>query len=178
MARAHHQRTPAAFAVASLGAALASAPAAASEGGGLEIFPQLEPLLALIALFTLLIWPANRLLWRPLLRVLDERRERIAGARARAEKIAAEAQDVLASYQTAVERGRRAADAERARQVHEARNEHGRVTAAARGVAEEEVTAARVEVAAALERARSELRATAEDLGREAASRVLGRALA
>jgi F-type H+-transporting ATPase subunit b len=177
MARAHHQRTPAACALASLGGALASAPAAASAGGGLEIFPKLLPLLVLIALFTVLIWPANRLLWRPLLRVLDERRDRIAGARARAEKIAAEAQDVLASYQSAVERGRRAADAERARQLEEARGEHGRVTSAARSAAEEEVTAARVAVAAALERARGELRATAEDLGREAAARVLGRAL-
>ena len=165
-------RTPA-FAL--LAGALLASPASAS--AGLEIFPERIPLIVLIVLFTILIFPANALLWQPLLRVLDQRRERIAGTRARAEKIAAEAADVLASYESAVGRARVAADADRAKVLEAARGEQGQLTHDARKSAETEVAAAREAVGAALSRARGELQAASRELGREAAARVLGRAL-
>jgi hypothetical protein len=64
------------WALALLAGGLAASPASAA--AGLEIFPQPIPLLGLIVLFTILILPANALLWQPLLRVLDQRRERLA----------------------------------------------------------------------------------------------------
>jgi F-type H+-transporting ATPase subunit b len=163
-------------------ALLAAAPAAASEG--LEIFPDVpsaeHPVTALVVqlvLFALLIWPANRLLWRPLLGVLEQRRDRIAGNRARAEKVAADAEDVLGEYQSSVEHARRSAESDRATRLEGARREQAQLTAEARKAAEAEVAAARETVAAALGRARGELQAAAEQLGREAAARVLGRPL-
>jgi F-type H+-transporting ATPase subunit b len=177
MARVHLQWIRAVCALACLGAVTTAAPASAAGDGGLEIFPHLQPLVVLIVFFILLIWPANRLLWRPLLRVLDERRERIAGARALAEKVGAEAQDALASYESAVEHARRGADAERARVLAKARTEQAQVTATARSAAETEMATARAAVAAALERARGDLRSAAQELGREVAARVLGRPL-
>jgi F-type H+-transporting ATPase subunit b len=163
-------------ALAMLSVALVAAPTAAASGG-LEIFPQPVPLAVLVVLFALLILPANALLWRPLLRVFDERRERIAGTRVRAEKLASEAEDVLTAYQGAVERGRLGADVVRTQLLEEARREQSQVTAAARRAAETEVAAAREEIGAALERARVDLDSAARDLGREAAARVLGRPL-
>jgi F-type H+-transporting ATPase subunit b len=172
-------------------ALLVAVPAVASSGGGIEIFPDVpgswddvlspklfaSPLVQLIALFAVLIWPANQLLWRPLLRVFEERAERIAGSRARAEKIAAEANDVLGSYEQAVERARRGADVDRSAILDGARKEQSQVTADARRAAEAEVSAARDAVDAALERARASLGSAAEELGREAAAQVLGRPL-
>jgi F-type H+-transporting ATPase subunit b len=163
-------------ALALVAGALVASPALAS-GGGLEIFPQPVPLAILVVLFTILIFPMNALLWKPLLRVLDQRRERIAGTRARAEKIASEASDVLSSYETAVERARLAADADRAKVLEKARNEQTQLTTDARRGAETEVAAARAAVDAALVKARADLRSAAQDLGREAAARILGRPL-
>ena len=163
-------------ALAMLGVALAAAPAAAASGG-IEIFPQVGPLVALIVLFTVIVFPANALLWRPLLRVFDERRERIAGTRARAEKLASVAEDVLSAYQGSVERGRVAADAARAKVLEGARREQSQVTAEARRAAESEMSAARDAVDVALVRTRAELEGPARDLGREAAAQVLGRPL-
>ena len=170
---------------------LAAVPAAASSGEGIQIFPDVpgswdevfspalfaSPLVQLLALFALLIWPANRILWRPLLRVFEARAERIAGSRARAEKIASEADDVLGAYEAAVERARRGADGDRAQILEDARREQSQVTADARRAAEAELAAAREAVDAALERARTGLQASAEELGRAAAAQVLGRPL-
>jgi F-type H+-transporting ATPase subunit b len=163
-------------ALAMLSVALTAPPAAAASGG-IEIFPQVGPLVVLIALFTLLIWPANQLLWRPLLRVFDERKERIAGTRVRAEKLASEAEDVFSAYRSAVERGRLGADAVRTQLLEEARREQSSVTAAARRAAESEVAAAREAVGVALDKARADLEGAARELGREAAAQVLGRPL-
>lgn len=168
-------RTPL-VALAALGAGFAAAPAAASSDS-IEIFPQPFPLAVLLVLFTLLIWPANALLWRPLLRVLDERRARITGTRARAEKIASEAEDVLSNYRAAVERARLAAEANRHRVLEDARREQSQVTAEARRSAETEVAAAREVIGGALDRARVDLQGAARELGLEAAARVLGRVL-
>lgn len=172
-------------------ALLAAVPAAASSGEGIQIFPDVprswdavfspalfaSPLVQLLVLFALLIWPANQLLWRPLLRVFDERGERIAGSRARAEKVASEADDVLGAYEQAVERARRGADADRAKILEGARTEQSQVTADARRAAEAELAAARESIDAALERARASLGSAADELGREAAAQVLGRPL-
>jgi F-type H+-transporting ATPase subunit b len=176
MSRVRDLRKPVPRVAALLGAVLAASPAAASEGD-LEIFPQPVPLIVLIALFAVIIWPANALLWRPLLRVFDERSDRIAGTRARAEKVAAEAKDVLSTYEASVVRARQAADGERGRILDAARHEHAELTAVVRREAESQVTAAREAVEAAVQRARRDLQATAAELGREAAARVLGRPL-
>ncbi len=176
-------------------AALAGAPMAAGAAeGGLVIFPEIvQDLLygdgqlwktpwkalevQLLVFFTLLIWPANKLLFQPLLGVLEERDRRIEGARGRAKEIDAEAERVLGEYQVAVTEARKLAEEDRRGQLEEARREQSRVTASARGDAESEVQRARSGVAEALAGARQELRTQAEQLAREAASRVLGRSL-
>jgi F0F1-type ATP synthase membrane subunit b/b' len=184
------QALPGAIALAAI-LLLAPGGAAASGGEGIEIFPDVptswdrifslelfaSPLVQLLALFALLIWPANQLLWRPLLRVFEARGERIAGSRARAEKVASEAEDVLGAYESAVERARRSADGDRAQILEGARRQQSQLTAEARRAAETEVTAAREAVDAALDRARSGLQSSADELGREAAAQVLGRTL-
>jgi F-type H+-transporting ATPase subunit b len=150
--------------------------AAASEGG-LVLVPDPALLLALILLFVVLIFPVNSLVFRPLLRVLDEREERIAGTRSRAAKLEGEAADLLARYERSVAETRDESERGRRALLEEVRAEAQRETAAARGEAESRIEQARREVADSLEGARATLRAQSQDLAREAAAQVLGRAL-
>ena len=168
------RRAPLLVATLLLGVSIA-APAAAAEGG-LEIFFD-RRIIYLLALFVLLIVPVNKVLLSPLLGVLDERRERIEGARGRAEQVAKEADTVLGSYESAVRGAKEDAEADRRSQIESARREQLDATAAARATAEERIAQARGEMGRMLDDARSELRTHAEELAREAASRVLGRPL-
>jgi len=146
-------------------------------GDSLEIFPDWKLLIPLIALFAILVIPVNQWVFKPLFRVLDEREERIAGARARAERLAGEADEIVEQYEAAL-RGTRE-DAERARreQLDAARRDTLDTTGAARAEAEREVEGARHALRESLETARTTLRAQSRELAREAAARVLGRAI-
>jgi len=169
------RRSAFALAAALVLVAAAAAPAAAAEGT-LEIFFD-RRIVLLLALFVLLIVPVNKLLLNPLIGVLDERRERIEGAKGRAEQVAKEAEAVLQRYETAVRGAKGDAEGDRLSRIEEARREQLDATAAVRAEAEERLTQARSEVGQLLDDARSELRTHAEELAREAASRVLGRPL-
>jgi F0F1-type ATP synthase membrane subunit b/b' len=160
----------AAFAVA-----LFAARSAAAAEGGIVLWPDPPLLLVMIVLFTLLLFPVNALLFRPLLRALDLRLERTAGTRERAEKLAASAEEILARYEQSVAAVRVEAEQARRDELASARSETSTRTARARAEAEQEIERARREVAGVLVEARAQLRAEAEPLAREAASRVLGR---
>ncbi len=131
----------------------------------------------LLALFALLIFPVNKLIFGPLFRVLDEREERIDGARAKARQVDDEAEQILARYADSVARVRADAAGERKQHLEEARADEKHETSNARAAAESEIERARSEIGAALEEARRGLRPQAEARAREAAERILGREL-
>jgi F-type H+-transporting ATPase subunit b len=145
-------------------------------GGSLEIFPD-ERIFYLIVLFVLLVFPVNKLLFHPIFRVLDERDARIEGGRKRADQISAEAEATLGRYRRAVRSAREEAENDRKQMLEEARREQAQLTGSVRSEAEAQINRAREEIAVALQDARSLLRAQAEELAREAATRVLGRSL-
>jgi F-type H+-transporting ATPase subunit b len=150
--------------------------ALASEGD-LVLFPDPVMLAILIALFLLLVYPLNQLIFRPIFRVLDERDAKIAGTREKAEKLFTEADEVLARYEGSVREVRAEAEQARKQVLGVARSDGGTKTAQARSEAEREVARAREEIAGALDSARSELRAQTEGLAREVATQTLGRVL-
>jgi len=153
----------------------AALPAQAA-GSSLEIFPDVR-IFYLMALFVLLVFPVNKLLFRPIFRVLDERDARIEGARKRAEQIGAEAEATLDRYQSALRSAREEAESDRKRVLEAARREQAELTGSVRSEAEAAINRAREEVTGALGAARSQLREQAQELAREAAARVLGRGL-
>jgi F-type H+-transporting ATPase subunit b len=150
---------------------------AAAAEHGLVLVPDLRLLVALIALFVLLIVPANALVFKPLLRVLDERDARIAGTRTKAERLEQEAAAILARYEQAVRETREEGERGRRALLTEVRAEVQREITAARRDAEGRLESARGEIAGSLESARASLRGQAQDLASQAASQVLGRAL-
>ncbi len=155
---------------------LVAVPALASEGD-IVLIPSPEMLLSLIVLFVLLVFPVNALLFKPIFAALDARDEKISGTRARAERLAGDADEVLARYEARIREVREEAEAERRESLAESRSQSLAEAAAARGGAEADIENARREISAELERARSGLRRDAEQLARQAAGRVLGRLL-
>ena len=151
--------------------------AAASEGG-LEIYPDPTRLLALLVLFVILVPVLDRLLFKPLLGVLDARAERIEGARVRAAELAQQAAALLARHDEAVRQARETAHVEQVGLVEEARRAHQATVGEARSAAEREVVGARGEISRAAASARGALGAEAEPLAREITARLLGRSAA
>ena len=156
-------------------AALVAAPAQAADG--LVLVPEATLLVVLLVAFTLLVFPVNALVFKPLFRVLALREERIAGARRRALELERDAADVLARYRQAIRDVREEAEQSRRVGLEEARTESGSVSTAARSQAESVLQAGREELDAWLDQARNELRGSADSLARTAAERVLGRSL-
>jgi F-type H+-transporting ATPase subunit b len=151
--------------------------AAHAAEGGLQLLPDPTILVALLIAFAVIVFPVNALLFKPVIRALDERDERISGTRAKAERLSAEAQQVLERYEGAIRDAREQAEAARRSKLDEARAAMLETTAAARSSAEAELERARTELGSTVAGARETLRGQASDLAREAAAQVLGRPL-
>jgi F-type H+-transporting ATPase subunit b len=153
-----------------------AAPAFASEGA-LEIIPDLRLLALLVVLFMLLVRVLNRLLFQPLLGVLDERDQKIEGTRTRAAELNQEAEAELARHEAAVRAARAEAERGRKAALEAARTRHAESVSAARSESARVVESARAQLRAALGEARRVLQTQTRELAREAAARVLGRSL-
>ncbi|MFP8880642.1 MAG: hypothetical protein AAEJ52_08575 [Myxococcota bacterium] len=175
-----HQRLCAACAVlafALVAVAAVATPASASDTN-LVLLPDWTGILPLLlALFVLLMFPANELLFKPIFRVLDEREKRTDGTRRRAERIMRDAEETLVKYERAVGDVREESERDRKTDVGVARKENASVTSAAREQAQAEAERAGRELAEALEESRVVMREQAESIASEAAARVLGRPL-
>lgn len=144
-------------------------------GGGIEV--DISPTLMLIqfGVISTLVVVLKPLLFDPLLAVLEEREKRVDGARAEARQMDDEAAELLLKYEGEIQKVHRVAGEER-----------DKIRAAAQKVEATEMSEARAEAQAIVERGRAELtaqreRLTAElvaaepELSRQIAGRVLGR---
>jgi F-type H+-transporting ATPase subunit b len=166
-----------AFAIGVAMGASAFARSAAASEGTLEIIPDPHLVGLLIVLFLVLVPVLQRLLFAPLLQVLDEREARIEGTQTRAAELSRDAEAELARHEAAVRAAR--AEAERAHKaaLAAAQAQLSESVAAARGESAQRVESARREIGRALEGARSVLQTQTRELAREAAARILGRSL-
>lgn len=167
--------SPIARALPIVALALAASPARASEK--LSLDPDPWTTLTFIVTFAVIVFPLNQLIFRPLLRVLDEREERIDGARKRADHMQAQAQEALDRYEDAIRTAYDEVAGERRRKLDVARAELTSITQQARSEAERDLSRAREELSASREAARASLRGSAEELAGLAAERILGRSL-
>ena len=132
-------------------------------------------LIAQAVTFALFIWFTIRFIWPPLMRVVEERQQRIADGLAAAER---GKQELELAQKKAVEEMRQAresnaelrtaAEKQAAQIVDEARQESARIIAQARQAAE-------AEAATATQRAKEELRERVADLAVAGAERILRR---
>lgn len=123
----------------------------------------------------LLTFVLNRLLFKPLLRVMEERQRAITSARELAERSAHEARRAAAEF----DRKTGDARAELYRQMDEMRrtalDERAAIMDQTRAEAESEIAAASAKLQAEAEEARRRLSTDAEALGAAVAERILGR---
>lgn len=117
----------------------------------------------------------DRLLFKPVLRVIEQREHAIESARELAERAAAEARSAAAEF----DRKTGEARGEIYRQMDEMRRaalaERAEIVGRTRAEAEAEVAAAAATLQAEAEEARRRLSAEADALGAAAAERILGR---
>jgi F-type H+-transporting ATPase subunit b len=123
----------------------------------------------------LLTFVLNRLLFKPLLRVMEERQRAVSSARELAERSAHEARRATAEF----DRKTGEARAELYRQMDDMRRtaleERAAIMNQTRAEAESEIAAASAKLQAEAEEARRRLTTDAEALGTAVAERILGR---
>jgi F-type H+-transporting ATPase subunit b len=152
-------------------------PASAQAADGLNLFPQAELVALNVVLFLLLIWPVNRLLVQPLLRVLDERERRTAGAESEVEALRTSARDARKALEAGMIDARGRAQARRTAILAAGETDEHAVLDAARNDAQAAIDSVRAAVESELAGARAALEADTRALARDAATRILGRPL-
>ncbi len=128
-----------------------------------------------LGIFLLAVALLYRFLWKPYLRVRDERVTRVEGYRQEAARIDAEAEARMARLEAELAEARRVGVGERASARAAALAHEHELLAQAQATAQRAQAEARAQVAAALAAERSTLQQKANEIGRAAAKKILGR---
>ena len=131
-----------------------------------------------LGLFLLLVAVLHRFLWKPYLKIRDERVTRVDGYRQEAARLEAEADARLARAEAQLAEARRAGVGERATARAEAQAHEHTLLAEAQVAAQKTIREARAQLDATLASERTLLQQKAVEIGREAAKKVLGREVA
>ena len=123
--------------------------------------------------FLLLLYLLNRFLFKPVLKLLDERESRIKKGLEDAEAAARDRELAQAEREAALDEARKEAQAMIARATKIADDSRTEILAEAKAQAEKVTSRATEEITAEKERAMAELRATVADLALDAAERLV-----
>lgn len=128
--------------------------------------------------FIILLIILNKLLYRPLLKVLAERRETIDGSHSRAKSLEAGIEEKMQRYQQQLSEAKAAANEERGKLKKAAAEEEAALLGEAHGKAANRLQAIKAQVADEAAEASKTLKSEAEELAEQIASKILGRELA
>ncbi len=128
--------------------------------------------------FIILLLVLNKLLYKPLRKIMAERREKIEGSRARANDLQADIDEKMARYQQQLSDAKATASAERAKLKKAASEEEAKMLAEAHGKAAARLQAIKEQVAGEAAEASKTLRKEAKSLAGQIATKILGRELA
>lgn len=132
-------------------------------------------LLVPMVLFLVLLFVLKPTLFDPMMRLFEEREKRIEGTRREASKEDERSAKALAKYEAVLAKAREAGSAEREKLRAEAAKKEAALSTEVRESTTSTVEAGRAAIAQEARVARERLQAEAKGLGREMASRVLGR---
>ena len=153
---------------------LAAAPRA-EESQLLDIDGSVVVMLGIFLVLLLILW---RFLWRPYLRVRDERVGRTEGAREKAAQLEADAATRMAKVEGALTEARRAALAEMGTLRQGAQAREQQLIAEAQEAARKMLGEARAKLDVAVANEKANLREQTAVIGRQIAEKALGRSLA
>ena len=132
-------------------------------------------ILVQFGLFLFLLAVLSRLLWKPYLRVRDERVTRVDGYREEAVRLEAEAKERLGRAEAGLAEARRVGSGERSVARAEAQAREQTLLAEATASAQRTLKDARQRLATTVEAERGKLRGEVAATAREAARKILGR---
>jgi F-type H+-transporting ATPase subunit b len=129
----------------------------------------------MLGLFLIVMYLLTRWLWRPYLRVKEERVTRVEGYRAEAARLEAEAASRLSRVEAELAEARRQGSAQRAAARTEAQLREQKMMAEAQAAAQAALAQARTRLEATIAAERAKLQTRAAVLGAEITEKVLGR---
>jgi len=128
--------------------------------------------------FIILLIVLNKLLYKPLAKIIAERREKIEGSYARAKDLQADIDEKMARYQQQLSDAKALANAERAKLKKAASEEEAGMLAEAHEKASARLLSIKEQVAAEAADASKTLQKEAKSLAGQIATKILGRELA
>ena len=131
-----------------------------------------------LGFFLVLLLVLKPTLFDPMMRLFEEREKRIEGTRHQATKEDERSAKALAKYETALAKAREAGASERDSIRAEGMKREGEMMTRVRAEVAATLARGRAEIAQEAKGAREQLHGEVRTLGREAASRVLGREVA
>jgi len=153
------------------------APGSARAAADLVLIPHAPTLVGLVLFFIGLVVVTNALIFKPIFQALDDRTQRVEGARHRAEELDQESDALLQRFETSLREARAEAESKRKNELGHAREQQLGMAEEARAQAEHGVEEARAQLEAALVTAREGLDANSREIARAVAARVIGREL-
>lgn len=146
-----------------------------AEGGGDNIISPDGSLVLVLILFIVFVFVLNRILFRPIGRVLDERQTRTEGAANEARASRRRYESRLAEYEASIRQARAEAYRLSEQQRAAALDQRRKLIEAAKQQANEEIAHARSEIQGQVERARVALESEASLIAERISRTVLGR---
>jgi F-type H+-transporting ATPase subunit b len=128
--------------------------------------------------FIILLIILNKILYRPLMSIIAERRDAITGSHDRAKSLEADIEDKMQRYQQQLNDAKATANAERNNLKKAATEEETKILSAAQGKATERLQAIKAQVGDEAAAASKTLKSEAESLAGQIATKILGRELA
>ncbi|MDT8317562.1 MAG: hypothetical protein RQ824_06165 [bacterium] len=127
-------------------------------------------------LFLLLVYILNVLIYKPVLRVMEERGKKISGMEADALSADKEVEDRLASYRLELDKAKQSGNADRAILKKEGLDKEAELLDAAHAEAQKTLSAAKDKISKETDAALAILKGLTEDMGKDIAAKVVGRA--
>ncbi len=127
--------------------------------------------------FLILIWILNRILFRPIFKIIDERENFIASSKADIERIEAEVMGKLRTYENRMAKAREEARARRDKARSEANTRAREIMNRAKAEAQDHISAIQTEAAEAVEGVKLELAGFRESIAELVLAKFVGRGL-
>lgn len=128
--------------------------------------------------FIILLIILNKLLYRPLMKIINERRETIEGSHAKAKELETEIDEKMRRYQQQLDDAKSLATEERNKLKKAAAEEESKILSEAHGKATAQLQIIKEQVADEADKAAIALKNEAQTLAGQIATKVLGRELA
>ncbi|MCW8893447.1 MAG: hypothetical protein OQK50_09910 [Deltaproteobacteria bacterium] len=128
--------------------------------------------------FIILLLILNKLLYRPLMKIINERREAIEGSHATAKELEIAIDEKMRRYQQQLNDAKVLANDERNQLQKAAADEEAKLLSEANGKAAAQLQIIKQQVAVEAKKASNTLKSEAESLAEKIATKILGRELA